>query len=259
MGNVRHLTRAPIREAVLDVQLTGFDAELKSLFELTSPFVSTGWRFQELKNYEAIIGPVDESDQSGLRVHSASSDVEGYGALSADQAKVVQFRRNRATVSRVKKYLHWEDLQELAEDAFSAYFRLPGTEDKKISRIGVRFINRIPPLSRFNGYDEMLERPPLALDAPGLEGGRVTNFLRRHVIEGLRDGFSANLTIGTVKPEPGETIRQTKALVVDVDVYKACVLSPDLESLRSSFVVMRELKNNLFFGSLKDELLEEFA
>lgn len=257
MARVRHLTHAPIREALIDFQFAGGELDLAKLNSLSEAYILRGWVGQEIRNFEAVIAPKSDSNSSELEIHNSSSVLEGIGVTSADGAHVIQFRASRLTISCTRHYANWEDLEARARAALAEFVQ--GVAGLVVSRIGTRFINRIPPDPAVADYGDLLERPPLPLQVEGLEGGRISNFLRRHVVEGLQGGFTANLTIGTVKPEAGETTKQTQALVVDVDVFKLCQIRPDFESLQPELAAMRNLKNLLFFGSLKDEALERFV
>jgi uncharacterized protein (TIGR04255 family) len=76
------------------------------------------------------------------------------------------------------------------------------------------------------------------------------------LLSGLGDAAFANYTVGTVAPNAGET---NKALLVDIDVFKDCELPPDLPTLLDQLREFREIKNDLFFGTVTEKALESYA
>lgn len=253
MAQARHLRNAPIREAVMEFQFLDVSLNRAAMELLAEPYVKEQWSLQEVNAFSATLGPV--SNTAAPVSLTTETTFEGLSVFDGGQRHVVQFYPNRVTVSNILSYDTWEHLEEQAERAFEAFVKAGRPE--AVVRISSRFINRVPPHPQFTTYEAILERPPLPLD--GLGEARVSDFLRRHVIENLENDLIANLTIGTVAPEPSEITSHTKALVIDIDVFKSCRLAPSFEDVKAEMVSVRKVKNALFFGSLKDAAVERFV
>lgn len=253
MAQVRHLTNAPVKEALLDFQFAGNILDIERLRTLAATYTAKGWVSYELRQFEATVAH-EAGESQAMHVSESSWVFEGLGVTSPDRLHVVQFRGDRVTVSEVGSYTTWEDLLNRASTSFNEFVNAAG--EVALTRIGVRYINRIRPNANFTRFEEVLERPPVEL--PGLAGARITNFLRRHVVEGLAGGFTGNLTIGTAVAEAGEDARNLPAFLVDVDVYKACAMDPVFDAVAEELEIARRIKNTMFFGSLKDEAVESY-
>lgn len=256
MATAKPLSRAPIQEALLDILFQGAGAPLSDLEATIAPLRAQGWTIKHLHTLNATLGPFQPADvMEAVPLSTVSQHLDGVSATSSDERRVVMVRPARLTVSRVNGYDNWEDLEGQTEAVFKNF--VPKLRPTAVRRIAARFINRVPPNPRFSSYDELLERAPLPL--PSFESARISNFLRRHVVEDLPGGCIANLSIGTVVPEPGEDTSGLQALLIDIDVYKVCTLEPTFEELRGHFRQIRDIKNMLFFGSLTEQGLEQFA
>jgi uncharacterized protein (TIGR04255 family) len=256
MAATRKLKRAPVREALIDIQFVESDLSSEQLRQLAQHYIAEGWEQHELRSVEAVFGPLEAPNDQTVALHSSNSIFEGISLRFPSTGQVIELRGARITVADIGRYSSWEELTERADLALQQFVAL--SPKAIVNRLAARFINRIPPNVAFTEYEQILERPPQPL--PGMEqsGARITNFLRRHVVEGLSGGYTAVLTIGTVNPEAGEEVRQTMPLVVDVDVFRLCKLEANIQVLREDLATIRTLKNELFFGSLKDQALEQF-
>jgi uncharacterized protein (TIGR04255 family) len=250
MGYPRHLAKPPIVEAVMDLKFAGVDASLDELQEVLADRFEAGWTRQLTHTYAASFSP------SIAAIAKTSSQLEAIAAVSPDEDQALAVRQDRLSASRIRSYTRWEDLWALLEGDFDDYVRIG--KPSSVSRISARFINRLRSADSLGSYDQVLERPPLPVLRDGLEGARIANFLRRHVVEGLNGGFTANLTIGTVTPEPGEEAKSLGPMILDIDVFKVCSLPLEVSTLVAEFNQIRDLKNALFFGSLTDRMLEQF-
>src|SRR3546814_16193513 len=97
-------------------------------------------------------------------------------------------------------------------------------------------------------FVDLLTIPPQLL--PELADARVTDFVRRHVIQGLELDFSATLTVATVTPLPQET---SNALLIDIDVSTQVDFPPVFSELIQYLNVIRSIKNSVFFGSVTED------
>ncbi|MBL8297525.1 MAG: TIGR04255 family protein [Rhodanobacteraceae bacterium] len=256
MAKVRHLARAPIQEAILDFEFSGPGLSQVQIDSISSRYVKSGSKTKKIEM--PVVAPpplaVGGIDVPGGKWNYIS--LEEHVGLPPSAGRSVLISQNQVAVSSVRSYPGWDEFEVLAERAFSSYVEL--AENPRVTRLSARFINRIAPDPTYADYSSILERPPQSLPGEGLEGSKITDFLRRHVVDGLRGNFTANLTVGTATPEPLEITKNTKAILIDIDVFKMCDLAADFVSLRSELATMREIKNALFFGSLKEHVVERY-
>lgn len=254
MAGARHLSNPPIQEALIDFQFAGAHLDRSRLQRLATELSHEGWQTAELNLLDVTIGP-DEDDVGGtVGLQSSKTVFDGFAIHDSERHHFIQLRGARITVSTVNRYTRWEDLEDESSRVFEPY--VAELEDATLNRIAARFINRIPlPEKGFTDYKSILERPPLPLVAVGLEGAQITDFLRRHVLNGLDGGYTATLTIGTVLPLPGQ---QVNALLVDIDVFKTCHIAPSFSAVSIELGKIRTIKNALFFGSVQESALEPY-
>jgi uncharacterized protein (TIGR04255 family) len=246
MAEARALRNPPIQEAVIQFGFAGVDLKAEELKQLAGLYEADGWEVEELHAFEATFHP------KGKPEISAEGAFLGYLLTSPEGSDLVQLRAAQASGS-TKKYNSWEALTAHARKVFERYVKL--ARPTAVMALSARFINRIPPYAGLEAFGEILTRPPVPLD--DLPGAVISDFLRRHVVTGLDGGYTALLTIGTVEAELDEG-SSGKALVIDIDVRKNCEIEPKFDVLAADLVMLRGIKNKLFFGSLKDEIVEKF-
>lgn len=248
MAQARALPNPPIQEAALQFDFLGIDLSAQELERISDVYVAEGWIVNEIHTFETTFQTHSEGTPE---IHTAR-DFIGFHLASPDGVDLVQIRGAQVSAS-TKKYRSWEVLMDHARAAFERYVEL--AKPSALSGLSARFINRIPPYAGLEVFDQVLTRPPVPL--ADLPGATISDFLRRHVVTGLQGGFSALLTIGTVKAEPDED-GGTKGLVIDTDVRKACEVEPRFDLLSGDLATLRSIKNTLFFGSLQDKVMERF-
>ena len=248
MTEARALRNPPIQEAVIHFGFAGVDLKAQELKQLAALYEADGWEAQELHTFQATLRHSSKSEPE----ISTEGGFLGYLLTSPNGFDLVQLRGAQASGS-TKKYSSWEDLTAHARIVFERYVEL--ARPTAVSTLSARFINRIPPYAGLEAFEDILTRPPVALD--DLPGATISDFLRRHVVTGLEGGYTAVLTIGTVEPDKDEDVKG-KALVIDTDVRKTCEIEPKFDELANDLVMLRGIKNKLFFGSLKDEIVEKF-
>lgn len=246
MARVRHLNKPPIQEAVIDFVFSGSQMERDGLDSLASTFPKEHWQRQTITTttVQAQIGGAE-----GALEPKATSAFEGYSMRELEGSRFVQLREDRLTISRVADYQRWEDLVSDAAKNFGEF--VAAGNPTRVTRVAARFVNRIP--MHLGTFGDLLTIPPQVL--PELPDARVSDFIRRHVIQGLELDFASNLTVATVTPLPDET---SNALLIDIDVFKQVDLPPIFSEFDPYLNVMRSIKNSIFFGSVTERALEPF-
>lgn len=251
MAKPRDLSKAPVLEAVINFGFSGVQLNREALVLLAAPYEEQGWQRQEAHTFEATIGPA--VPDAPLSIVS-SGGFAGFVLRDPGGGRFIRLETSQISASVTNGYSGWEALREEARQAFEAFVK--ASHPSAVGRIATRFINRIPPHADFTQFDQILTRPPLQMEE--LPGAYVSDFLRRHVITNLEGGFTANLTIGTATSEADEPASPAKAIVIDVDVFKECDLPPMFDLMEAELAEARTIKNQLFFGSLQDAVVERF-
>lgn len=126
----------------------------------------------------------------------------------ADGTRLISVGKDTLTVSVLKPYEGWTRFKPRIERALAAYRKV--AEPKNITRIGVRYINRIIVDSKGAGASTYFVNE---LDEDRSLGARVTSFMRRYeyVTKGDEKLLITNANIVPQNPEA------TTEFIVDID------------------------------------------
>ena len=155
MSECPHLPNAPITEALIEicVQLPPDVTveRLKTLHaRIKDQFPDQKTRFK----VEAQICFREETSQ----IETAAPKPDGLIFTSTDQERIFQARLDGFTFSRLKPYETWEALAEEALKYWKLYLEF--TEPISISRVAVRYINRLELPLPVRDFNEYLKAPP---------------------------------------------------------------------------------------------------
>lgn len=248
--NVRKLTNAPVREAVIDIQfdpaanlddLDVYAEALASEFDRSSPLWRTEFGLQVGIEGTA---PAPESQvaRHGLRLQSSQ------------RPYVLQCRLNGFTLSRLYPYENWEELIESALRYWDTFAKVVVPNEAgqgRITQIAVRYINelRLPlPIRDFSDY---LRAPP---EVPASLPQALQSFLQRVVIPLPETQAVAIVTQALDAPSaPAESV----TVILDIDLKQRLTIDvSDQERLWDQLKALRADKNRIFFSYVTDKLLE---
>jgi uncharacterized protein (TIGR04255 family) len=239
----RQLTKPPLREALIDIQLA-HELPLQFAESLGERTISGLEKKQPIRAGKVEIkfgAPVDD-------MLKKSDELMGWLFQSADSSRVVQVRRNGITYSILKDYKDWPEIRDAARRVWQFYLE-QAHSPVTVGRIAVRYINvlELPPSIELNDY--LTAGPQIP---PGLPQ-RFENFLQRIVIPYEGDIHA----IITQALEP--SVQPSTRVILDIDVFALRMVlgdSPDLWSFLDSF---RGIKNAVFFSSVTEQALEHYA
>jgi uncharacterized protein (TIGR04255 family) len=123
----------------------------------------------------------------------------------------------------------------------------------EISRIAVRYINRLLVPLPFSNPGEYLNAPPMV--AEGWPSNMRT-FLSHIVLQESESEISLNVIQALEPRGPGE--QTNVALLFDIDAYQDVSLQADDVTMRQRFAKLREMKNRVFFRGLTHKAIELF-
>ncbi|MCX5727781.1 MAG: TIGR04255 family protein, partial [Nitrospirae bacterium] len=144
----KHYARAPLTEALIDIRV-----ELPSEVGLPNLLtLQTGQENTYPNRQECLIAHGEMSVGSEVRA-SARQTSNGYRFSSQDNRQIFQARRDGFAFNRLAPYETWESFRDEARRLWTLYRSI--ANPKNITRIGVRYINRLDlplPITDFKGY-----------------------------------------------------------------------------------------------------------
>lgn len=242
----RHLSNAPITEALIDIQVKLPPGVDHTNFASVRDEISKEYP----KSTERLAQEFEIAFKSGkVAVPSSKRRTLGYILRSADEKQVVQFRVDGFTFSRLRPYETWEQLRDEARRLWQLYVKVASSGS--ITRVALRYINHVNvplPIEDFGDY--MTAPPPLPEALP--QG--LTSFLTRVVIHEPSLDAVAVITQGLetiVKPD-------SVPIILDIDAFK--VAEFDLQSTEAWDILeqLRVFKNKIFFESITEKTVGLF-
>lgn len=242
MATPRHLAHAPLREALIDIQIES---------PLSVPFVSR-LATRSIPGFDA----KNEIRQFSITLVGAGPPPEdrtdepyGWRYESTDGNRVVQLRRNGLTYSILREYTEWADIKSAARQVWDLY--CGWTDEIRVSRVAVRYINvlDLPAAIELNKY--LTNSPQVPEGLPQT----LTHFLQRIVVP-FDYGISA---IITQTLEPTLTSPPKTRVIFDIDAYAQRSFTSDSSQMWDFLDHLREVKNAIFFSSVTEHTLEAYA
>ena len=134
------LSRAPAVEALIDIRVKQSVPVSLQVLKAAAELLSEEFPArQELRQFS---GEVVLHSTEGPRLDSHHHECQGFILRSADGKTVAQFRVDGFALSRLLPYTSWTELRATTSRLWSVY--RDAVRPTSISRVAVRFINRIP-------------------------------------------------------------------------------------------------------------------
>lgn len=244
-----HLTKAPIVEAIIDfrVKLVS-DFKLEVFHPLRAQLADD---YPHVEEQQIVEQTIKHEPGQSAEFSTRVSGIHGHRLLSRDEKNVAQLRRDGFTFSRLSPYTKWDEVFDEAWRLWTMYDKT--AKPLEISRIAVRYINRLLLPLPFPDLREYLNTPPVIAE------GWPTNirtFLSRIVLHDSENEISLNV-IQAVEPQsPGE--QANVALLFDIDAYQDVSLPADDGTIPKRFAKLREMKNRVFFKGLTNKAIDLF-
>lgn len=245
MAEVSHLSNAPITEAIIQIRCNPPDD-----FDVLK-FASCHPKFSdEYPEGEPLTeGSVRLEFQAGrpIKLDQFVDQSAGYRFISSDKLHIAFFRKGSFSFNRLAPYQRWEDFERQANTLWEHYRDC--LESYQVNRISTRFINRIE-LPLPIDFDEYLTAGPKVPEE--LPQGVVHFATRLHIpIASANALVLLSQTMGTPRDDMHVPI------MLDIDVQRECEPSqlPD-DEIWSILNTLRQLKNDVFFSSVTDKLVD---
>jgi uncharacterized protein (TIGR04255 family) len=248
MATIRHLSKAPIVEAVIDFRVKSRpDFDAAQLETATANVQNDYPKIEKRMEVEAKItfGKAGSPPVPAEMVQNFS----GWRLSSVDELQIAQFRVDGFSFSRLQPYTSWDQIFPEAIRLWKLY--ADAARPLCATRLAVRYINRFPLPDDIKDYDEYLTA-----------GGRVPEGLPQFVSR-----FSTQITIHEIESELSATIRQqfqpepkegAFSLLLDIDAHINGSFDPLSDELERNFTALRGFKNAIFFNSLTERAIKDF-
>lgn len=246
MSEFRHLRRAPVIEALIDLQTPpredlAFEELKASLESARLGYYVKGPISQGLFSLTL---PPDGKDAGS----TATASQVGWRLHSDDDKYVLQCRLNGMTLSRLEPYENWDALLRETQRIWQVYRdRLHPT---KVTRIATRYINNLRlPMAEGVSFQEYLIK---LVDVPEGVPQLVRGFFQRFELADVQAGAAVVLTLSLTE---GSATREFP-VIFDIDAFSVGEFTPNGEALAKQLERLRQAKNRVFFGTLTERALE---
>lgn len=248
MAAIRHLSNAPIAEAIIEFHV---DPSPEGTEILSDPeFHPFG------EDYPTRAKQVTSSFQIGLTATGADTssigkaEHVGYRFASTDGKRIVDFGRATFAFHRLRPYTQWSELRDEARSLWARYVAL--LSPIAITRVGVRYVNGLAIPINAKDLSDYLVRGPIVPD--GLPQAVQAFFSRVEIAD------DANQRTGIITQAfQGLTPERDLSVIMDIDAIRIGAIEPPNAGLWSIVDKLRDFKNEMFFRSVTDLLLERYA
>lgn len=240
----RHLPHAPIKEAMIDIQVAL--PEKVNTEALNSRYAQIADQYPKHETLQRGEFGLHSNEGEPTRL-TIGHTVVGYRYTSENAQRVVQFRMDGFTFSRLEPYDTWEEMKEEAVRLWDIYAE--SVSPNPITRIATRYVNLLKlPLN--TELKEYLTAPPTIPEGLSQE---LSSFFTRIEIREPSIGAHGILT------QALEGVREDHApMVLDIDVYIARQFDPSEKEFWDCLDQLRDFKNTVFFESITEEAVGLF-
>jgi uncharacterized protein (TIGR04255 family) len=237
-----HLRRAPIVEAVVD-----FRVQRQEQIDPGS-FAGIGHLVGERYSERTVIQSLEiRFGLPPLKLPVRGPEAIGY--RYRDSSEIAQFRGDGFTFSKIEPYTTWDAVFGEAFRLWQIYLQV--APPKQISRIAVRYINRMKMEAGID-LQRVLEAPP---SVPAPIPQTIRDFLTRiHIDDESR--LASAVIVQALERRVDMPI--TTSVLLDIDAFRDINTVPTDPELPEIFQRLRELKNEVFFGSITEERAEMY-
>lgn len=246
MGTRQHLSRAPIVEALIQINVdlppdTDLEPVVRAHERIKEAFPISRQKFRSQIKFG--VSPVAQA--SVPAVAGLPPTVVGYMFFNQEETRVVQFAVDSFSFNWLKPYQNWNVFRDFARSMWKIY--VEALKPRTVKRIGLRYINDLAVPLPIRDFNQVLAAPPIVPE--GLPQA-VTSYFDRVVIEDVARRAGA-IIMRTIEGQPKEN---HLPLILDIDVFRDAALDPEAEEVWDTLEILREFKNDVFFTSITDEL-----
>lgn len=244
MISKRHLSKAPIKEALIDIQVALPDTFSVDTLGSCYDIIKSEYPVHEAMQQQIIGFHNEGTEPSKL---TFNHNIAGYRYTSADGKCIAQFRQDGFTFSRLAPYDTWDEMKNRAEKMWDIYSGI--VSPISIARIATRYINvlKLPLNTEFKTY---LTAPP---SVPAGVSQALSSFLTR--VEFSDESADAHCIL----TQALESVTNDYApVVLDIDTFISKSFDVESGTFWDSLEQLRNFKNTVFFESITEEAMELF-
>ncbi|KLD62499.1 TIGR04255 family protein [Dyella japonica] len=245
MAKPRHLDHAPIREAIIDIQVTTADGSMRAVQSLVDSIA--GGFSSRIDMWHNSVGLT--IDPSG--VASTQTAQSKIGVRLDAPPHVLQVKTTGLTFSRLAPYEDWDQICGEAKKYWDIYQK--AVRPSEVTRVAVRYINSMPIPAPLKDFDAYLTCPP---EVPPDLPQSISSFLQQTVIV---DGASNQIARVTQALEHPPSVSVPMTILLDIDVMQQKSFDADGPAMWEALAKLRDFKNRIFFDYITEETAGYFV
>jgi uncharacterized protein (TIGR04255 family) len=239
----RHYDKAPIKEAIIDIQIENPQSLSLADFENAGILPPPGYSERQ----KLMMGRVRGQLEEGVLTATARQDQLGYAFVGGDGKHIVQFKVNGFTFSRLVPYQTWEQLRSEAKTLWGLYRRIVGA--LPVVRVGLRYVNQLDLPSTLRDFRDFIRLyPEVSSDLPQQLAGF---FLQVQIPQ---DDLGAMLILNEAMVPPSGP--DVVSVVLDIDVFKQGIKLQSDDDVWNIMDALRVRKNLIFEGCITNNTRE---
>lgn len=246
MAKQRHLSRAPINEALIDIHVAPRDG-LKHA-DLTASIGEPDFGYYVKGSIAQGFFNVELPTNGRTPQTRAQAELVGVRLHSLDERYVAQFRTTGFTLSRLPPYEEWERLVEETRRVWAIY--VARLAPRRVIRVATRFINNLRlPMRPGDSYQTYLQK---LADVPEEAPQAMASFLQRFQLVDMETGARVNLTLAVDETPESPPV----PVILDIDAFMLIDLDPADAQVWTILERLRQLKNRTFFSTITERAAE---
>lgn len=247
MATPRHLNRAPITEALIDIHVEQQAGLSFEMLQQAFNKIGVGYYVKGPISHGTFVGQFSLDGQQQPQA-SMQAELVGLRLHSADEKYVAQCRLGGFTLSRLPPYEDWESLLQETKRVWSIYCEL--LKPMCITRLATRFINNLRlPIENGESFQVYLKK---FADVPDEAPQAMASFFQNFKLVDITEDAYVNLILAL----DSLASDGTAPVILDIDVFTSKQMSPASDEVWGVLECLRNLKNKCFFGSLTDRAVE---
>jgi uncharacterized protein (TIGR04255 family) len=230
--------RPPITEAVIELQFPAVlsRSELDRLRERMKSDYPT---IENIENFQLSFQPSS--------VTATERNMVGFKMTSKNAVDLVLVQQKNLTSVRLAPYAGWDYLFGKTQENYQRFNKVVGR--REISRIGVRYINRIDiPLAKIEGRD-LYDFVRVGISVPIELAQSIGDYYINGLFVDRDTGMNIRIQGGTVIP----VLLEHASILLDIEVYIDKNIPMREDDLWSKVSEVRAVKNRVFELSITDE------
>ena len=245
----RKLANPPIMEAVLDL-----DCDLQPTMAIESILEPAKERYDgDYPKFKTryLLEHEFRADGDAPPQTSTRRGIQGYMFLQKDEKQLVQVRVQGFSFNRLAPYSSLDDYYSEIQRTWSLFVEL--AKPVQVTSIRLRYINRIP-VALSGGLLELDEYLKLGPRLPNEERLTLTGFLNQYLAVEKDTGYEVKAILTSQKPEGGEL-----PIILDITAATGASVAPtDWDRILATIESLRNLKNEVFYNTLREKCLQLF-